>query len=116
MGYALALVDWVKRHALWLLLMAVGSWTGAVLIRRRSNAVSTIDSALSVERAKARIAALRVESAGIAAVDQKKANELLRIHSDIEHHKKEIVEIYAGRPWASMTDAEVQEALRAAGV
>lgn len=112
----LTVVDWIKRHALWLLLAVVGSWTGAALIRRRNNAVNTIDSALSVERAKARIATLRAESASVAAVDQQKANELLRIHNDIEQHKKDIAETYSGKPWAGMSDAEVQEALRAAGV
>jgi len=116
MKHVRAFAEWVQRHALCLLLIVIGAWTGAFLIRRRDNAVTTLNSARSVDRAKARIATLRAKSATIAALDQDKANELLRVHSDIEQHKRAIAEIYNGKPWSAMTDAEALAALKAAGV
>jgi hypothetical protein len=116
MKYVAEVAKWLERHALWLLLMVIGAWTGAALIRRRNNAVSTVRSALSVEKAKERIASLRAEGANVTAIDQEKANQLLRVHSDIEQQRKAIAEIYNGKPWAEMSDEEVQAALRASGV
>lgn len=110
------IVDWLKRHFQWIILLIAGAATGAALIRRKNNAVNTVHSALLLEQSKREIARLRERNVERIVVDQQKANELLKIHNDVEQHKRAIAEIYHGKSWAEMSDAEVQAALRAAGV
>jgi len=116
MQAASEIVDWVKRHALWLFLLSVGAWTGAALLRSKRSAVETLGDALTIERAKDQIRFLKTAAEGIAAVDREKANEVLRLTNAIEQHKKTIAELYTGKPWPELSDADVLQALRDAGV
>jgi len=107
---------WLEKHALWLLLLAAGVSTGAALLRNKASAVNTARAALAVQRAKDQLDALKKQARMIAAVDEAKANEVLKLSDAINRRKKDIVELYSGKPWAEMSDAEIEQALHDAGV
>lgn len=115
-GYFKAAVAWVNAHAAALLLLTLGAWTGAVLIRRKTNQVNTIASALEVERTKARVKELEAQRKALRPLDEAKANEILRISAEIERRKKRVAELHGGKPWEEMGDDEVRRALREAGL
>jgi len=108
--------DWLKRHSMWLLLVVLGAWTGAALIRKRSSQVNTLESALAVQRSKQALQVLRKQQAKLVTSDRVVANEVLQVSAEITRHKRAIAEAHAGKGWDELSDDEVRAALREAGL
>lgn len=109
-------ISWIRRNALFLLLGAIGCFTAASVIRRKSNQVNTIGDAISVQRAKAQVLKLKKEQSAIRIKDATAAEKVLQLNQQIVEQHKVIAEATSGEPWEKLTDEQVRAALREAGL
>lgn len=109
-------LEWVRKHLLWLALILVGSFTAASVFRRRSNNISTMGEALDLQKAKKKIVVISEERKKLDVHDREAANKSLRLGAEITAQKKRIAEITTGQRWEELSDAEIEQALREAGL
>lgn len=86
------------------------------MIRRKTNAVTTVDGALAVQRAKAKLLSLAKEQDELKARDATKVNEIFKLNGEIIAQQKVIAEATTGKDWKTLTDEELMHALKEAGL
>ncbi len=108
---------WLRVHAGWLLLICLGAFTGAALLRRKDNQINSLKAARQVEKAKAEIKVLETKRQSIAAKDREDANEVITLSASIAAKQKEIAALHEGRhQWDDLSDEQVRAALKNAGL
>lgn len=108
--------EWLRRHAVWLLLLIVGAWVGARLYRSKSSSVSTISDARAVTKRVKEARALEREAATLDAHDEVAANRLIELNTRIATAKRQVAEQHTGRSWDTLSDTEIRNALKEAGL
>lgn len=109
-------IDWIRRHVLFILLGILGCFTAAAVIRRKTNNVNTVGDAIAVQRARAKALVLKKQQNEIERKDATKADEILKLNQAIVEQHKVIAESVRGRPWEELSDTEIRESLREAGL
>jgi hypothetical protein len=107
---------WVRTHLGYLVLLALGAFTGAALLRSRTSRISSFEAALELERRKRQIVKLHEQRMRLSPIDTETANEILRLSAEVEKHKQRIVEMHKGVPWDGLSDQDIRAALRDAGL
>ncbi len=110
------ILSWVRTHASFLLLILLGAWTGAYLLKRKSNSIGTMEAALETERHVSAIKKLQAQRVAQRPVDQAKANQILAVTAEIAEHKRRVVELHSGKPWGELSDEDIRRALLDAGL
>lgn len=115
---------WVRDNAVWLVLLAIGAWTGAKLLKRKDSQVSSLKEGLVVEKAKAQLERLRGERDGVLAGDQAlvERDQAAMVKVDaleyaIKMRKQAILAVHDKKLDVSqMTDLELEEHFRRVGL
>lgn len=110
------IVEWIKAHGAFVVLMLVGAWTAAFLRVRKTNQVNTIKAAIELEKRKGQVKILHAKQRTLRATDEVKANQVLLITAEISKHQQRIAEIHSGKSWKDLTDEEINRALADAGL
>lgn len=116
MSYLSKAWEFLKTNAVWLLLLVVGAWTGAKLLRDKESRVIGLKSALKAEAAKKEALKLRAKREALGEIDKAKEKEAERLENFIREQDRRIAEIHTGKKWEELSNEELTAALRAAGL
>ncbi len=108
--------QWLKTNAAFLLLLVIGAFTGAALLRSKQSRINTIEAALEVERRKKKVVELSAQRMALRPVDEEKANAILRLSAEMAKHNKRIVELHSGQSWEQLPGEDIRRALRDVGL
>jgi len=123
-AYALKLWTWIRDNALWLLLLVLGAAAGRKLFARKDSEVSSLKDALDVQKHQAAIENLRgrreealKQDAASAQLEAQRSTEQLILEARIVDHKRSIVALHQKSvDVATLSDTEVEERFRDAGL
>lgn len=122
--YAGKVWTWVKANTGFLLLCVVGMFTGAKLLRRKDSQIATLNEAILAQKYKTEVAHLQGKAEELTKLDAASvvrdrvlAEDVTAIEREITERKKRLLGLHDKRvDPAAMTDAEVEERFRAAGL
>jgi hypothetical protein len=123
-SYLRAAWVWLKNNTHFVLLCIIGYFTGAALLRRKDSQITNLKEAVAaqkhkteVERLKGKTEELKKLDATSVARDKVLADEIAVIeHEKIEHQRRLLALHNKQLDPNTMTDAEVEEHFRAAGL
>lgn len=115
---------WLKQNTHFVLLCLIGYFTGAALLRRKDSQISTLKEGLAAEKHKSEIERLKGKAEILAkldiaseARDQALVDQQTAIEQSIAAHKKRLLALHEKQLDVNrMTDAEVEEHFRNAGL
>ena len=115
---------WIKANTGFLLLCAIGMFTGAKLLRRKDSQISSLNEALAAEKHNTEIARLKEKAIALekldatsVARDKVLVEEITEVEREAAEHKKRLLALHNKQlDPNTMTDAEVEEHFRNAGL